>query len=151
MTTAHVKPTPPTSGRVLRIHILRLILVMVALLDVAAHMFASPGATPLISYWIDIETASYSLIAVIYLLGLRIYYLPPILFTLYNMGMFFLSGVVALPWGISHAPLVGHVQFLQYSFGRGMSLFAWIVLLGLGVVMMKLDSGSRLNDLLRDS
>ena len=50
---------------------LRLSMVILALIDVAAHVYASPGATPLVSYWIDIETATYSLIAVIYLLGLR--------------------------------------------------------------------------------
>lgn len=132
------------------VHRLRLLLAVFAVIDVAAHIFATPGATPIVSYWIDIETASYSLIAVIYLLGLRMYYVPPILFTAYNMFMFFLSGVVALPFGISQAPLTGHVQFLQYSFGRGMSLIAWLCLLVLGLIMLKLDHGSPLDRLLRE-
>gem|GEM_PF-171624 len=38
---------------------LRLSMVILALIDVAAHVYESPGATPIISYWIDIETATY--------------------------------------------------------------------------------------------
>lgn len=121
-----------------------------ALLDVAAHIFASPGATPIISYWLDIETASYSLIAVIYLLGLRQFYVPPILFTAYNMTMFFLTGFVALPFGINKAPLVGHIQILQYSFGRGFSLLAWLYLLLVGIWMLRGDPGSKLDALLKE-
>ena len=127
---------------------LRLSMVVFALADVAAHLFASPGATPIVSYWIDIETATYGLIAVIYLLGLRRYYLPPILFTAYNLVMYFVSGLVALPFGISKAPLVGHLQFAQYSFGRGFSLLPWLYLLIVGIVLLKKDSGSKLNELL---
>ena len=128
----------------------RLSLAVLAVINVAAHLFASPGATPIVSYWIDIETAAYSLIAVVYLLGLRRYYLVPVLFTAYNMGMFFLSGLVALPFGIDPKPLVGHVQFALYSFGRGMSLLAWLYLLVVGIWMLRADPGSRLNDLLGD-
>ncbi len=130
---------------------LRLSLVLFALLDVAAHLFSSPGATPIVSYWIDIETATYGLIAVIYLLGLRRYYVPPIIFTAYNLIMYFLSGITALPFGINQAPLAGHLQFLQYSFGRGLSLAAWLYLLIVGLIILRVDRGSRLNELLKDS
>ena len=127
---------------------LRLSMVLFSLADVAAHLFASPGATPIVSYWIDIETATYGLIAVIYLLGLRRYYVPPILFTAYNLVMYFVSGLVALPFGISNAPLVGHLPFAQYSFGRGFSLLPWLYLLVVGIVLLKKDPGSKLNQLL---
>lgn len=130
------------------VHFLRLTLVFFSLLNVAAHLYASPGATPIVSYWIDIETATYGLIATVYLLGLRRYYVVPILFTTYNMALYFLSGIIALPFGINSAPLVGHVQFALYSFGRGMSLAAWIYLLVAGIVMLKVDAGSALNQLL---
>jgi hypothetical protein len=128
--------------------LMRLSLVFFALIDVAAHLFANPGATPIVSYWIDIETATYGLIAVVYLLGLRRYYLLPILFTGYNMTMYFLSGLMALPFGINKTPLLGHLQFAQYSFGRGLSLAAWLFLFIMGIVAMKKDPGSKLNDLL---
>ncbi len=127
---------------------LRLSMVVFALADVAAHLFASPGATPIVSYWIDIETAAYGLIAVIYLLGLRRYYVPPILFTAYNLVMYFITGFVALPFGINKTPLVGHIQFAQYSFGRGFSLLPWLYLLIVGIVLLKKDPGSPLNQLL---
>ncbi len=128
--------------------LMRLSLVFFALVDVAAHLFASPGSTPIVSYWIDIETATYGLIAVVYLLGLRRYYLLPILFTGYNMTMYFLSGFFALPLGINKIPLVGHLQFAQYSFGRGFSLLAWLYLLVMGIIALKKDPGSTLNNLL---
>jgi hypothetical protein len=131
-----------------RLYWARLSMTFFALLDTAAHLFASPGGTPIISYWIDVETASYSLIAVIYLLGLRRFYGPPVLFTAYNITMFFLSGLVVLPFGINAVPLVGHVQLLHYSFGRGFSLVAWLYLLVGGLWMLKADSGSQLNALL---
>ncbi len=132
-----------------RTYLLRMSMVFFALLDVAAHIYASPGATPLVSYWIDIETATYGLIAVVYLLGLRRHYLLPILFTIYNLVMYFVSGLVVLPFGIDPAPLVGHVQFLHYSFGRGMSMAAWLYLLVVGIILLKKDPGSKLNQLLR--
>jgi hypothetical protein len=119
-----------------------------ALVDVAAHLFANPGATPIVTYWIDIETATYGLIAVVYLLGLRRYYVLPVLFTAYNMFMYFLSGLVVLPFGINKAPLAGHLQFAHYSFGRGFSLLAWVYLLVGGLILLKVDPGSKLNDLL---
>ncbi len=137
--------------RIHLIHGLRLSLVFFALLDVAAHLFATPGATPIVSYWIDIETASYGLIAIVYLLGLRMFYGPPIIFTAYNMVMFFVTGFVALPFGINKTPLTGHLQILQYSFGRGFSLAAWLYLLIIGLIMLKMDKGSQLNDLLKGS
>lgn len=140
----------PDQTQIRHLHILRLSLAFFALLDVAAHIFASPGATPLVSYWIDIETAFYSLIAVIYLLGLRQFYGPPIIFTAYNLLMFFLSGITALPFGINKAPLAGHLAFAQYSFGRGFSLLAWLYLLVMGLWMLKNDPGSKLNDLLKE-
>lgn len=140
-----------SATHVRRLHRLRLSLAFFALLDVAAHLFANPGATPIVSYWIDIETASYGLIAVIYLLGLRQYYGPPVIFTAYNMAMFFLSGITALPFGINKAPLAGHLAFLHYSFGRGFSLAAWLYLLLVGLWMLRRDPGSKLNDLLKES
>jgi hypothetical protein len=143
-----IGPHPAASVSVQRV---RLSLAFFALLDVAAHLFASPGGTAIISYWVDIETASYGLIAVVYLLGLRQYYIPPIIFTAYNMTMYFLSGLVSLPFGINPKPLTGHIEFLQYSFGRGVSLIAWLYLLLVGLWMLKKDPGSKLSVLLKDS
>lgn len=139
-----------TGRRATLVHYLRLSLAFSALLDVAAHLFANGGSTPIISYWIDIETASYGIIAVIYLLGLRQYYTPPILFTAYNMFMFFLAGITPIPFGIAPKPLTSHVDFAHYSFGSGFSLLAWLYLLIVGILMLKFDHGSRLDELLKE-
>ncbi|MCY0878416.1 MAG: hypothetical protein OWU84_05720 [Firmicutes bacterium] len=145
--------SPDSSTRILGVNhpglsLLRLSMTFFALVDVAAHLFASPGSTPIVTYWIDVETATYGLIGVVYLLGLRRYYLLPVLFTCYNMFMYFLTGFVSLPFGIDPKPLVGHLQFASYSFGRGMSLIAWLYLLVVGLIMLKKDPGSKLNRLL---
>ena len=133
-----------------KIHTLRLTLVFFALCNVAAHVYATPGGTPITTFWIDVEIAAYGVIAVIYLLGLRLYYGPPLLFTAYTLVMFFLSGFLAMG-PIDPVPLVGHLQFLHYSFGRGFSLVSWLYLLIVGWIMLKIDPGSQLNDALKQS
>ncbi len=50
----------------------------------------------------------YVLIAVVYLLGLRMWYLPAVGYSVLNLVMFFVSGFVAIP-GISTAALTGHL------------------------------------------
>ncbi|MHB8295782.1 MAG: hypothetical protein ACYDH5_14395 [Acidimicrobiales bacterium] len=140
--------TPEPSVR--RVHWLRLALVLVALVNAAAHLFALPGATHEVTLWLDGEVALYVLIAMIYLLGLRMWYLPAIGYTVVNMVAFFVSGFVAIP-GISSAALTGHLAFAQYYFGRGFSVGAWVFLLVVGAIMLRLDNGSKLNELLRDS
>lgn len=64
--------------------------------------------------------------------------------------MFFISDFVAIP-GITTAALTGHLAFAHYYFGRGFSLAAWIYLIIVGGFMLWWDSGSRVNELLRDS
>ena len=141
---------PQAAARLRRIHILRLTLVFFALCNVAAHVYATPGATPITTWWIDVEIATYGLTAVIYLFGLRMFYWPILLFSAFTIVMYFLSGVV--PMGlIDPKPLVGHVQFLQYSFGRGFSVISWLYLLVVGWTMLKLDPGSQVNAMLSRS
>jgi hypothetical protein len=92
----------------------------------------------------------YLLIAIIYLLGLRMWYLPALPYSVINMVMFFVSGAVAIP-GVTTSALTGHLAFGHYSFGRGFSVGARVYLMVVGSLMIRLDRGSRLNDLLRDS
>lgn len=135
-------------GNFSRVNMLRFFLAIFALLEVAAHLFASPGATPQITFWLEVEIAVYSIIAIIYLLGLRFYYTPALLFSVFNILIYFISAFAVLP-GISTAPLVGHIQFLQYSFGRGVALSNWILLIVLGAAALKYDKGSEINAFLR--
>jgi hypothetical protein len=129
---------------------IRFLLVLVALADAAAHIFAAPAKSAEVTLWLDGEVVIYALIAMIYLLGLRMWYLPALAYSALNLVLFFVSGFVAIP-GITTAALTGHLAFSHYYFGRGFSLGAWIVLLAIGAVMLKVDKGSKLNELLRDS
>ncbi len=149
-TSSGFTETAPTSFTLRKVHILRLTCVFFALCNVAAHVYASPGATPITTWWIDVEIAAYGLIAVIYLFGLRMFYWPPLGFTVFTMIMYFLSGWVAMG-AIDPTPLVGHLQFLHYSFGRGFSVASWLYLLIVGWIMLKQDPGSQVNELLKQS
>ncbi|MGC8513631.1 MAG: hypothetical protein ACP5P1_11465 [Acidimicrobiales bacterium] len=87
--------TPDRTTRI--IHWVRFALVLVALIDGAAHIFASPAKSPEVTLWLDGEVVFYVLIAVIYLFGLRMWYLPAVGYSLLNLVMFFVSGFVATP------------------------------------------------------
>ena len=140
-----------TPNRTVRtIHWVRFALVLVALVDAAAHIFASPAKSAEVTLWLDGEVVLYVLIAIVYLLGLRMWYLPALGYSALNFVLFFISGIVAIP-GITTAALTGHLAFSHYYFGRGFSVGAWVFLLVVGVAMLKLDHGSKLNELLRDS
>ena len=137
-----------TSGGYTGIKWWRFTMVVLALLDAAAHLFASPGQTPEVTFWLETEVATYILIATVYLLGLRIWYSPAIAYSVLNVVIFFLSALVPIP-GITQSALVGHIQFAHYSFGRGFSLLAWVYLIAVGFVLNRRDHGSSLNALLR--
>lgn len=129
--------------------IVRFTVMLFALIDAAAHLYASPASYPLVTFWLEIEVASFIVIGIVFLLGLRIWYLPSVLFTVLNVVLYFVSGIVAIP-PISPVALAGHVQFLDYSFGRAFSLIAWIYIIVVGLILFRYDSGSKLNALLKD-
>ena len=137
-------------GPFARLKWLRFSMVVLALLDAAAHLFASPGQTSQVTFWLETEVAAYVLIAVIYLLGLRSWYTPAVAYSVLNLVVFFVSAFVPLP-GITHGALVGHIEFGKYSFGRGFSLLAWLYLIFVGALLNRLDKGSKLDALLRES
>ncbi|MHB1526387.1 MAG: hypothetical protein ACYDEA_10100 [Candidatus Dormibacteria bacterium] len=56
-----------------RLHWARFSLVIVALMDAAAHLFAAPAKFPDVTLWLDGQVALYLLIAVIHLSGLRMW------------------------------------------------------------------------------
>ena len=133
-----------------KVHWLRFSLSFFALLNVASHLFSSPGANSQVTFWLETEVAFYSIIGVVYLLGLRIWYLPAVLYSLLNIIIFFLAAFVILP-GITTQLLVGHIAFAQYSYGRGVSLVAWLYLIIFGAVAIKYDKGSEINTMLTRS
>ncbi|MHB1766057.1 MAG: hypothetical protein ACYCS1_11180 [Gammaproteobacteria bacterium] len=133
-----------------KIHWLRFSLAFFALLSVASHLFSAPGGTSQITFWLETEVAFYSIIGVIYLLGLRMWYVPAVLYSVVNAAIFFVSALIAIP-GITAQPLVAHIQFFQYGYGSVISLIAWLYLIVFGIVGIKCDKGSKLNDMLMES
>lgn len=133
-----------------KIHWLRFSLAFFALLNVASHLFASPGETPQITFWLETEVAFYSMIGVIYLLGFRMWYVPAMLYSILNLSIYLISAFMIMP-GITTSLLIGHIQFAQYSYGRGISLIAWVYLVVVGAMAVKYDKGSKLNELLLKS
>lgn len=133
-----------------KVHWLRFSLAFFALLNVASHLFSSPGANSQITFWLETEVAFYSIISVIYLLGLRVWYLPALLYSILNIFIFLVSAFIVLP-GITTQLLVGHIAFAQYSYGRGISLIAWIYLILFGMLALKYDKGSEINTMLNRS
>ncbi len=129
---------------------MRFSLVFFALLNVASHLFASPGADSQVTFWLETEVAFYSIIGIVYLLGLRVWYIPALLYSILNISIFFISAFVILP-GITTQLLIGHIQFAQYGYGRGISLIAWLYLIIFGALALKYDKGSDVNVLLARS
>ncbi|MHB1902294.1 MAG: hypothetical protein ACYCSO_09565 [Cuniculiplasma sp.] len=131
------------------IKILRFTVMALAIIDAAAHLYASPASYPLVTFWLELEVAAFIVIGIVFLLGLKIWYIPSILYTLFNLVIYFISGVIPIP-PISPVALVGHVQFDQYSFGRLFSLVAWLYIIIVGFLLLSYDKGSKLNDLLKE-
>ena len=131
------------------IKIVRFAVMVCALLDSAAHLFATPAAYPVITFWLEIEVAAFIIIGIVFLLGLRMWYLPSVMFTLFNMLIYLISGVVAIA-PLNPVALSGHVDFLNYSFGRAFSMATWIFIIIVGILLIHYDSGSALNTLLKN-
>ena len=131
------------------IKIVRFAVMVCALLDSAAHLYATPAAYPQITFWLEIEVAAFIIIGIVFLLGLKMWYLPSILFTIFNLLVYLISGVVAIA-PLNPTVLSGHVDFLNYSFGRAFSLATWIFIIIVGTLLIDYDKGSALNTLLRN-
>ncbi len=133
-----------------KVHWLRFSLVFFALLNVASHLFASPGPNSQVTFWLETEVAFYLIIGVVYLLGLRTWYLPALLYSVLNITVFFVSAFMILP-GITTGLLAGHIEFAQYSYGRAISLISWVYLIVFGALALKYDKGSKINIMLARS
>jgi hypothetical protein len=140
--------TPERSVR--QVHWWRFSLSFFALVNVASHLYALPTKYPVQTLWLEGEVVFYIMVAAIYILGLRMWYAPAILYTIFNLLAFFLSGLITIP-GITNTVFSAHLAIFQYSWGRGLSVLAWAYLLVVGAYMLRADKGSGLNKLLKDS
>jgi hypothetical protein len=121
------------------------------------HISAGPGSTAVthagfslgfsaLGLWLDIEIISYTIIAVVFLLGLRTWYLPAVLFNAFNVCLYFISGISAVP-GITSAAFSGHLDVFS-GLAATVLVASWISALVLGLAMLKYDPGSELDGLL---
>jgi hypothetical protein len=112
----------------------------------AARPPASLGFQAL-GLWLDIEIIAYTIIALVYLLGLRSWYLPAVLFNAFNVGIYFLSGMVAIP-GITSMAFGSRLGGLSH-FVTAIMIVSWIAALILGLLLLKYDPGSGLDRIYR--
>ncbi len=112
-----------------------------------AHAGPAPAAFNELGFWFDVEVIAYTLIAVVFLLGLRTWYLPSLLFNAFNLGIYIVSGFVAIP-GITAFAFGSRFHSLLSLSTINIMVISWIVLLILGFVFLKYDPGSGLDKLL---
>ena len=55
------------------IKILRFAIMAFAIIDAAAHLYASPASYPLVTFRLEIEVAAFIVIGMVFLLGLKIW------------------------------------------------------------------------------
>ncbi|HUC39137.1 MAG TPA: hypothetical protein VL944_03340 [Candidatus Acidoferrum sp.] len=111
---------------------------------VAVHRSPSFNFT---GFWIEFEVIVYIVIAIVFLLGLRTWYVPAVAFNIFNIAVFFLSGAIAIP-GIT--TMAFGSRFAVFSSFSVMSILvaSWALLLIISLALLKFDPGSELDRLL---
>lgn len=113
----------------------------------ASHPQAALGPQAL-GLWLDIEIVVYIVIAMVYLLGLSSWYLPAVLFNAFNVGIYFLSGMIAIP-GITPMAFGSRLNGF-HSFVTSILIISWIAALVLGLLLLKYDPGSGIDRIYRE-
>ena len=132
------------AGGYSRIKIMRFSLVVLALLDFSAVALGNPiwNYANYLSLWFGLVGAGYIIIAVVYLLGLRMWYGPNEIFLL-------LSAFVNLYLGAgSDMNPLGSLGSHVFNFVLSLT---WVYLVLVGLLMMRYDKGSKINELLSQS
>ena len=132
------------AGGYSRIKIMRFSLVVLALLDFSAVALGNPiwNYANYLSLWFGLVGAGYIIIAVVYLLGLRMWYGPNEIFLL-------LSAFVNLYLGAgSDMNPLGSLGSHGFNFVLSLT---WVYLVLVGLLMMRYDKGSKINELLSQS
>lgn len=89
----------------------------------------------MLGFWFDIEVIAYTIIAVIFLLGIRTWYIPSVLFNILNMCLYFFL----FPSHFNIMPGLSTINII---------VIGWVLFLIIGLLMLKYDPGSELNKLL---
>lgn len=145
------------------IHSIRILVAIFALLLAAGHlmyaaMLGSGGAGSVssghsaptfnaIGFWFAVETIAYTIIVLIFLLGLKPWYIPSVIFGAFNIAIYFVSGVAPIP-GVA-----GSAFPSRFIFSGGLSTIniivaSWLIFVILGIILIKYDQGSELDKLL---
>jgi hypothetical protein len=133
------KGLPPawSRGGYSRIKFARLSIALAALLNVSVLMMpTSIGGTSLVNVWFGFVASAYILAAIVFLLGLRIWYLPSVLF-------FIVSAIVSLLISSSYFQPAAWAASSDWTMIVAFAAFAYVVVGGL--VLMKYDNGSGVN------
>ena len=132
------------AGGYSRIKVVRFSLVVLALLDFSAVALGNPvwNYANYLSLWFGLVEAGYIIIAVVYLLGLRMWYGP-------NVAFLLLSAFINLYLGAgSDINPLGSLGSHGFNFILSLT---WIYLVLVGLIIMRYDKGSKINELLAQS
>ncbi|MDE1851708.1 MAG: hypothetical protein KGH69_03410 [Candidatus Micrarchaeota archaeon] len=126
------------------IKIVRFSLVALALLNFSGMALGSPDwntATPY-SLWLGFASAAYIIVAVVYFLGLRMWYGPVAAFLVLSAILNYMFDSRGGPDALSPLNSPSLNNFIALS---------WIYLVVVGLALMRYDKGSKLNELLQQS
>jgi protein-S-isoprenylcysteine O-methyltransferase Ste14 len=89
----------------------------------------------MLGFWFDVEVIAYTIMAVVFLLGLRTWYIPSILFNIFNMLLYF---------GL----FPSHFNITLVLSTTNLIVLGWAGVLVIGLLLLKYDPGSELDRLL---
>jgi hypothetical protein len=137
-------PTSLSSGSYSWIKLVRFSLVVFALLNSAALALGSPSwnVANLFSLWLGFVFAAFILIAVIYFLGLRMWYSAA-------TGFLIVAAVVNYLFNAAGGPLALS-SYTTVTLSTALAV-GWLYLVIVGIAIMRYDKGSKLNELLQQS
>lgn len=101
----------------------------------------------MLGFWFDVEIIAYTLIAIVFLLGLRTWYPLSITFNAFNLGLYLLSGLLAIP-GLTQSAFGSHLSISIDLTTNNILIFSWVLAFILGLILLKYDPGSELDRLL---
>lgn len=137
-------PSDWSKGSYSAVKIVRFSLVVFALLNSAALALGSNSwnTTSFYSLWLGVVFAAFILIAVIYFLGLRMWYGVSTGFLIFSAVVNYLLNPAGGPLALS--------SYTEPSLNLVIAL-SWLYLVIVGIAIMRYDKGSKLNELLKQS
>lgn len=129
-----------------KVAFLRLSLAIFAILNAAAHLYPSPSGSMAGQFYFNLEVILYSVIALMFVLGLKRWYAIATVYSMLNIALFIIAGTITLP-GITGSALTSNLDFMHYDISRLFSVVSYIYLIFAGLVLIKLDKGSKIERL----